>query len=40
MWGRLKGDMIATLLNKIKTSGYLSILDDANQMWATIAETI
>ena len=40
MWGRLKGDMVATLLNKIKTSGYPSISDDANQMWPIMAETI
>ena len=40
MWGRLKGDMVATLSSKIKTSGYPIISDDANQMWATIAETI
>ena len=40
MWGRLKGDMVATVSNKIKTSGYPSILDDANQMWATMVETI
>ena len=32
IWGRLQGDMVATLLNKIKTSGYPSILDDTNQM--------
>ena len=37
MWGRRKGDMVATLSNKIKTSGYPSISDDANQMWATMA---
>ena len=40
MWGRLKGDMVATLSSKIKTSGYPSISEDANQMWATMAETI
>ena len=40
MWGRLKGDMVATLLNKFKKSNYPSILDDANQMWATMVETI
>ena len=40
MWGRLKGDMVATVSNKIKMSGYPSISDDANQMWATMAETI
>ncbi|XP_057526297.1 uncharacterized protein LOC130805539 [Amaranthus tricolor] len=32
--------MVATLSNKIKTSGYLSISDDENQMWETMAETI
>ena len=40
MWGRLKGDMVAILSSKIKTSGYQSILEDAYQMWATMAETI
>ena len=40
MWDRLKGDMVAILLNKIKTSGNPSISDDANQMWATMAKTI
>ena len=40
MWGRLKVDMVATVSNKIKTSGYPSISDDSNQMWATMAKTI
>ena len=40
MWGRLKGDKVATLSSKIKMSGYLSISNDANQMWETMAETI
>ena len=40
VWGRLKGDMVATLSSKIKTSSYPSISDDANQMWVTMAETI
>ena len=39
MWGRLKGDMVATVSNKIMTPGYPSISDDANQMWATMAKT-
>ena len=39
-WNRLKGDMVATLPSKIKTSGYLTIPDDANHMWVTMAETI
>ena len=40
IWGRRKGDMVATLSTKIKTSGYLSISKNANQMWMTIAKTI
>ena len=40
MWDRFKGNMVATLSSKIKTSGYPSMSDDANQMWATMAETI
>ncbi|XP_057548233.1 uncharacterized protein LOC130826684 [Amaranthus tricolor] len=32
--------MVATLSNKIKTLGYPSISDDANQIWVTMAETI
>ena len=39
IWGRLKGDMVATLLSKSKTSGYPSISDDANQMWVTMAHS-
>ena len=40
MWGRLKGDMVATVSNKIKTVGYPSLSDDASRMWETMAETI
>ncbi|XP_057535363.1 uncharacterized protein LOC130813542 [Amaranthus tricolor] len=40
MWSRLKGEKVATLSSKIKTSGYPIISDDANQMWETMAETI
>ncbi|CAO2830059.1 unnamed protein product [Amaranthus hypochondriacus] len=40
MWGRFKGDMVATMSDKIKTSGYPSVPDDANQMWTNMAKTI
>ena len=30
MWGKLKGDMVATVSNKIKMLGFQIISDDAN----------
>ena len=40
MWGRLKGDMVATLSTKISLLGFPKQSEDANEMWINMAETI
>ncbi|XP_057523856.1 uncharacterized protein LOC130803670 [Amaranthus tricolor] len=40
MWGRLKGDMVTTLLSKISLLGFPSQSEDVNEMWVNMAKTI
>ena len=40
MWGRLKRDMVITLLSKISLLGFPSQSEDANEMWVNMAKTI
>lgn len=40
MWGKHKGEITSTFLDKIKVLGYPKQSKDANQMWKTMADNI